>query len=499
MDKEKTKRITTALIIILLLLLLLLLLYGAKARGMFHERLSTIAAEAKPEIKPAIQPDPQLNHVTTAIMATPPPPPPVVHPGPVLAANTIDPNLVSPKCSCICNQNKPKHVRVVATKKVAPVVTKPVMAVQAKPTPRPKPKLVAATPHKKPVYKDGLPFTPVSKKWYAEFELAYYSLNLPTHFIPLTMGNWSELGPPPPTTLSPGIQLDRPGFMPEITIGYHLDKVQLLPARFGKESIELSYSQFYSSESAVHNFSGAPGVDAGAAYGVIWKINQNNVPLYGGGAERIVSTSLHGKTQYNNGVFDFKTEMSSHPSKYMCTPSVGVVFTSLNQNYYYNINATTQGVTHLPINTIGDDGLLARYMGIALGDRLEWNFTPQWSWFVDGKVHLLRAYTTLISNQIPDAATNPAGGFSDYLNNIRVTARDTRGTYRALVSAGVKLYMTGVADPNSVQLTIFGGVDQWGFVPQEATITSLNAPGPHIVPHSMRNYFGSIGLLLPIV
>lgn len=556
MDRRKTKRTVAALLIFLLLLLLLSLVLSGKAMMNQNSDTLTVSTDKQAPVTASLSTQQNSsadknNAPQTTTLNLPNDPP--------STTNSMDPNsststasanfaspttpaqitnqnsahLVCPPCNCKNNSvnveplpltpppSAPKKNCTPMTKKPAPIITESSAVppahihtqhvaistthaehhdtlgathVQQVQSVAPVNDLKFEKNSLSPMRESNrgeLPFTPVSKKWYVEFEVARTTLNLPTYFLPLTMGSWDAFEPfPPPETLSRGLALDNSTWLPEIKIGYNLDAMTLSPRWCGKPSIEVSYSQFYTSKNVNTNFSEAPGV--------AWKINEKEAPLYGLGSKNILNTTIRGSVRYQSGSIDFKNKMSSNPAKYMCVPSAGVVYTALNQRYTYAINAITQNVG-MPITTTGNSSLLAKYAGLALGDRFNLNFTPRFAWFVDGKIHLLRADTTLVTNQIPDSSANPLGPFSDFRDNVRITSRDIRATYRALLSTGVNFYFTGVEDPNSIQLGLSLGIDQWGFVPQSVTVTSLDAREPHILARAMRDYFASIGLIIPIV
>ncbi len=512
MDRRKTKRTVAILLIFLLLLLLLSLILGRKS--MMNQKDNNLTASTNTNNTPpltavntTLSSPADNNNTTPAAVTVEPPkdlpntttPPPVVEniaPSTTAVVQQTTNQNPAPPCTS-CNPPPITHKTLTAAVKTpAPVTTTAKKTAHATPIPKTDPKPVndlaleknSLSPMRAPS-KAELAFTPASKKWYIEFEVTRSTLNLPTYFLPLTIGSWDAFDMvPPPTTKARGLTLNNAVWVPEIKVGYNLDGLSIFPTCF-KPSIELSYTQFYSSKSVTTHFSGTQGV--------AWKIDQTDAPLYNLGSKNILKTDVNGSVRYQSGSLDFKVKMSRNPTKYMCTPSVGIVYTALNQRYGYTIESSTLNL-EAPVFTSGNSRLLSQYLGIALGDRFNLNFTPWISWIIDGKVHLLHARTSLVSNQIPDSEVNPTGPFSNFQNNVRITSYDNRITYRALLSTGINFYFTGVDDPNSVQLALLLGIDQWGFVPQSVTLTSIDGREPHIAARSMRDYFVSIGLIVPI-
>lgn len=355
------------------------------------------------------------------------------------------------------------------------------------------------------------PFNPVMEplpqsRWYTNIGAEYYAVNLPSYRLPITFGRWVATNPPtlPPTGIDAGFnaantKAGNTTILPFFSIGYNLKNGSVfLPGYLDQEAIEFNYAQFNRATKDTTNYTGATGVDAGAGYGVIWKIDDTSVPTYGGGALRIVNSFIHSSVHYHDIGLFVKGNIKNLPSTLRSSAKIGIVATGLDQYYAYNINATTQGNTHLPVNSFGDDSVRARYFGLAIGDRIDFQFAPAFGWFVDASVQGLYATTSLIANQTPDADASPLRVYADYRNNIRMTDKHNQFTYRAQASTGLNFFPKLINNANPLRLSVYGGIDEWGYVPQAVTVSAFGASTPHIVEHSMRNYFVGASLTMPI-
>jgi hypothetical protein len=350
---------------------------------------------------------------------------------------------------------------------------------------------------------DEHPYT----RWYAAVGYDDYHINLPTYRLPITFGYWLAAFAPgsPPTTPDKGFNAaDTNGgnnaIAPYITIGYNLKNGStVLPAYLDKESLEVHYGQFNRATKEQKFYTGAGFPDEGAAYGVIWRLNPDPLAtLYGFGSSRIVSTSIHASIHYHDLEALLKANVKGLPANLHSTARAGIVVTTLDQFYAYEINSTSQGLTHNPSLTSGDDSVRTRYYGLSLGDDLEYKIAPAFGVFVNAKVQALYATVNLIANQIPDSL---AGGvYSFQQNNIRVTDHAKKATYRAQAAGGINFYPKIFKNTtNPLKLSLYAGVDQWGYVPQEEMLTTYAATAPRIVGHSMRNFFFGANITFPII
>lgn len=345
---------------------------------------------------------------------------------------------------------------------------------------------------------------PATDAWYVDAGIDLYGLNILTHRLPMTLGDWyptiPQTAPPQsqiPALLGPGFEPNSTANLVSLGIGYNLSGTPFLPRLFTHESVEINYSQFNRSTSNYTVYSGATGVDAGAAHGVIWQINDSIAPIYDGGALRIVDSNIHSSVGYKNAEIHLKGQLQRLPGNMQSTARVGLIATNLNQRYYYSIDATTQGITHDPKFTLGNDTLYAQYAGFAFGNRFDLRVAPAFSVFIDGTLQILYVTAALVANETPDALAAPNTVYSSLAGNVRLSDYDTSMSYRAKLSAGVTFY-PGVYKPNSPKVSLGVGVDQWGYVPQEITITGPNSEPPHIVRSSMRNYFAALNVSVPI-
>jgi hypothetical protein len=349
------------------------------------------------------------------------------------------------------------------------------------------------------------PFSPpTTDAFYVNAGVESYSLNILTHRLPMTIGDWfpsvPQLAPPQsqfPATLSPGFEPNNTATQFDIGLGYILNSVLILPTLFSHERVEFDWSQFNRSTKNFTAYSGAQGVDAGAIHGVIWQITDSSAPIYDGGALRIVDSNVHASLSYKNAELYLKGEVKHLPGNMKSTARVGLIATNFNQVYNYTIESTTQGITQDPKFTIGNDTLYTQYVGFAFGDRFDVRVAPAFSLFVDGVMQILYVDAALVANETPDTLATPNSVFSEFANNVRVSDYNTSMSYRAKVSAGVSFY-PGLYKPNTPKVSLGVGVDQWGYVPQEVTITGPNAPPPHIVISSMRNYFAALSISVPL-
>lgn len=352
---------------------------------------------------------------------------------------------------------------------------------------------------------EKLNYTPI-KRWSVEVGGVNYSVNLPNYRLPVTFGDWDPANPSPPPPSGPDegfnaadTAIGNKAILANLNISYQLENNPLLPRYFTNEAIAFDFNFFNRANTSHKLYSGATGEDAGAAHGVIWLINDSEIPMYGGGALRIVDSTIHATVHYHNAGLYLKGDMIKFLDNVKSKSRFGFVGTSFDQRYTYIVNATTQGIAHLPIQSRGDDSLVANYLGFDLGDRFDYNFAPAFSLFVDGDVQALYAATKLIERQTPDDLAETMGVYSDYRHVIRVHDDDHRFTYRAQVQTGISFYPGLYNNPNSARLSVFVGLDQWGYVPQAVTIAGLNSRMPHIEAHSMRNFFAGVNVTLPIV
>ena len=344
-------------------------------------------------------------------------------------------------------------------------------------------------------------------RWYVNVGLEDYSVNTPTYRLPITFGGWTASNPPTPPPTNGGLGYNSANstagnttWLPSIRFGYRLGNLsRLFPGYLDDESVELAYAQFNRATKDSSSYSGATGVDAGAGYGVIWKIDDTSVPMYNFAAWRIENSYVHASVHYHDvGVF-VKANVRNLPSYLRSKVRLGVVGTSLDQFYAYDINANAIGGSHLPsVYTTGDDSVRARYIGLALGDELELQIAPAFSLFADGNVQGLYAASFMTTNQIPDQLAAPNGGFADYRNNIRISNSSHTFTYRARVAGGLNFYPKLMANQSLVKISFYAGVDQWGYVPQPVTVSEFGAKSPHIEGQSMRNFFAGVNATIPI-
>ncbi len=347
---------------------------------------------------------------------------------------------------------------------------------------------------------------PRNTRWYTVLGAQYYMINLPTYRLPITFGNWSATIPPtlPPTGIDLGFNAadTQAGNMiiePTLNIGYYLKNGSvIMPKWLDNEAFEIDYSQFNRATKSSTNYTGATGVDMGAAYGIVWAINNPTVPIYQGGAERIVSSYIHASIHYHDLDLLFKATIKNLPDYMRSTARIGLVATTLDQDYSYSINATTKGMTHLPIQPFGSDTIRARYYGITLGDQFEVQYAPAFSAFIDAAVQGLYETTSMTANQTPDSAANPLGIFNYYANNIRIVQSNNKYTYRGQAQVGINLYPKLFKNQSPAKISAFVGIDEWGDVPEETTITTVGASIPHITNHTMRNYFTGLSVTVPI-
>jgi hypothetical protein len=353
-------------------------------------------------------------------------------------------------------------------------------------------------------HKSYFPFSPPSTdRFYVIAGLENTTINIESHRLPMTFGNWvpsfPQTAPPQsqiPAELSPPFKPNNTATIFSLGLGYNLQGTPFLPRLFDHESVEVAYSQFNRGTKNVATYTGATGVDAGAEHGVIWAINDSTSPIYDGGALRIQNSYIHASLAYKQAAVFLKGDMLNLPGDLKSTARIGAVITNFNQRYNYTINSTTQGTTHDPKFTMGNDTLYAQYGGLAVGDKLSLKIAPAFSIFVDGSFELFYVNAGLVANETPDTLAN--GVYSSYRNNIRVSDYDSSMSYRAQVAAGISFY-PNIYGPNSPKLTLSAGVDQWGYVPQEITITGPNSFLPHIQRSSMRNYFSALSVSIPIV
>ena len=340
-------------------------------------------------------------------------------------------------------------------------------------------------------------------RFYIQADVSNTTIGIESHRLPMTFGNWVPTFPqtaPPqsliPAELAPPFKPNNAATILGLGFGYNLPHTAFLPTIFTHESVEVVYSQFNRGTKTLQNYTGATGVDAGAEHGVIWAINDSTSPIYDGGALRIVSSYIHASLAYRDVGLYLKGDMLNLPANLKSTARMGVVLTNFNQRYNYNITSTTQGVTHNPQFTTGNDTLYAQYGGLAVGDKLKLQIAPAFSIFADGAFQLLYVNAALVANQTPDTLAN--GVFTSYRNNIRQGDHDASMSYRAQIAVGVTFH-PDVYGPNSPRVSASLGIDQWGYVPQEITITGPNSFLPHIARGSMRNYYSSLSVSIPIV
>lgn len=291
-----------------------------------------------------------------------------------------------------------------------------------------------------------------TKHWYVNTGINYYNFNFGDYHLPVSIGSASSTATSWSSTRGQNFESEDWQVQPSVAVGYNFTNNDPMFSKiFGQdESIEFRYSR--SVNTGTDNQDYAAGTQAN-----LWYIGGSTKPV-NVASYTLDSSSVYYNQQYNTyGLY--LTGKKIIQNKFINSPYIGFNIIALDEKYNSTMNMTDD--TPSTFESTENDTLESYYYGLDFGDKFTVPFKRVFGAYTDVSASLMGLHSRMDATQVPRVGgiVPPTG------QEQQVQTDDNKLVYLGKAEAGVTYYIQGYENPNSITVSLMGGVQYWSDVP----------------------------------